>query len=298
VKVSVCIIAFNVEAFIAQAIEGALAQRTNFDFEVVIGEDCSQDSTKEIIADYHRRFPKLIRAIFRENRLGMVRNFAETVLACKGQYIAMLDGDDFWNSPDKLQKQADLLDDHPECSGCYHNVNLLNEDDPQGNRPKHSKGQKAFLGLHELAAGNPVCAGSMLFRAGLFNEFPGWYFKMPMQDWPLYVLNAHFGPVAYIDEILSTYRIHRNGDWSRQDRVDVLKRDISAAQTMNRGLNYSLDKQIGKAIANSQYKISKILLSQKDREGARSYSREAMKQLTGIRYLKALWVYLHSGCFW
>ena len=298
-KVSVCIIACNVEAFIAQALDGVMAQRTSFDFEVVIGEDCSRDSTREIITAYHRRYPNLIRPIYRENNLGMVRNFAETVLACRGRYIAMLDGDDFWNSPQKLQTQADFLDSHPECSGCYHNVRILNEIDPNLCRLHHSRARKALFFLQDLAAGNPVCAGSMVFRAGLIEAFPDWYFKMPMQDWPLYVLLAQFGPVGFIDEVLSTYRIHRKGDWNRQDRVEILKRDISAALTMNAGLDYSLDKWIGKGIANSHYKIAKLLLREGDREGARRHAREAMNQVAGILYLKALKVYTQTGLsFW
>jgi len=295
VKASVCIIAYNVEAFIAQALDTALAQQTNFDFEVVVGEDGSQDSTREIIAGYYGRYPNLIRPILREKRLGTVGNFAATVLACRGRYIAMLDGDDFWNSPRKLQIQADFLDAHPECSGCYHNAYILNEENPALSRLHHSRPQKPFLYLHDLVRGNPVCSGSMVFRAGLIKDFPGWYYGMHVQDWPLYVLNAHFGPVGYIDEVLSTYRIHRMGYWNRHDRVDVLNRDISAAQTMNAGLNYSLDRLIGKGIANSHYKIAKLLLALNDREGARMHSREALKQLAGLRYLKALKVYLQSG---
>jgi hypothetical protein len=225
----------------------------------------------------------------------MARNFAETVLACEGRYIAMLDGDDFWNSPSKLQVQADFLDAHPECSGCYHNVYILNEDNPRASRLYHRRPQKPFIYLEDLAGGNPVCAGSMVFRSGLIGNFPEWYFKMPMHDWPLYVLNAHFGPAAYIDRVLSTYRIHRMGDWNKQDRVAILKRDISAAQTMNTGLNYSLDKPLARQIGNVHYKISKLLISRKDREGARTHAREAMKRLTGLAFLKSLRIYLLSA---
>lgn len=296
-KVSVCIIAYNVESFIAEAVDGALAQQTDFDFEVVVGEDCSQDSTREILADYQRRFPDRIKIIFRKNRLGMVRNFAETVLACKGQYIAMLDGDDFWNSPHKLQKQADLLDANRHYSGCYHNVCILHEGPPRTTRLQHTGPQKPVLDLNDLAMGNPICSGSMVFRAALSKDFPDWYFTMPMQDWPLYVLNAHHGPVGYIHEMLSTYRIHSLGDWNRQDRVEILRRDICAAQKMNAGLNYSLDTPISRGIANSHYKIAKLLMGRNERKGAELHAREAMKHLRVFRLVKALGIYLQCRLF-
>ena len=294
VKASVCIIAYNVEAFIAQALDTALAQRTNFAFEVVVGEDLSQDSTREIIADYHRRYPNLMRPIFREKNLGMVRNFAETVRACRGRYIAMLDGDDFWNSPLKLQKQVDFLDSHPECSGCYHNVNILYEADPGLTRRYYSRPPKPFLYLKDLVGANPICSGSMVFRAGLFKDFPEWYYTMLMQDWPLYLLNAQFGPAGYIDEVLSTYRIHPQSDWAKLDRIDTLERRIFAVQKMHAALNLSYDDIVQKEIANLQYKIAKQLFAQKDYEGARRHSRDAMRKLAGFRYLKALRVYLQS----
>jgi hypothetical protein len=207
----------------------------------------------------------------------------------------MLDGDDFWNSPLKLQKQADFLDSHLECSGCYHNVNILYEANPGRTRRYYSRPPKPFLYLKDLVGANPICSGSMVFRAGLFKDFPEWYFTMSMQDWPLYVLNAHFGPAGYIDEVLSTYRVHPQSDWAKLDRIDTLKRRILAVQKMNAALNFSYDGIVQKEIANLQYKIGKQLLAQKDYEGARRHSRDAMRKLAGFRYLKALRVYLQSG---
>lgn len=165
-KLSVCIIVYNCEDFIAQTLDGVLAQRTNFDFEVVVGEDCSTDSSGRIIADYQKRYPNLIRPIFRDKNLGMVRNFAETVRACQGRYIAMLDGDDFWNSPLKLQKQADFLDSHPECSGCYHNVHVLDEATGRTRR-YHSRTPKPFLYLKDLVGANPICSGYAIMALGI-----------------------------------------------------------------------------------------------------------------------------------
>jgi len=135
----------------------------------------------------------------------------------------------------------------------------------------------------------------MVFRAGLFKDFPEWYFTMFAQDWPLYVLNAHFGPVGYIDEVLSTYRVHPQNDWANLSRIETLKIRMVAVQKMNAALNFSYDGIVQKEIANLQYKIAKQLLAQKDYEAARRHCRDAMRKLAGLRYLKALRVYLQSG---
>ena len=125
-KVSVLTITYNHEKYIAQAIESVLIQEVNFDYELVIGEDCSTDKTREIVIDYQRKYPHKIRLLLNEKNLGMHRNFAQTYHACRGQYIAVLEGDDFWTSPHKLQKQVDFLDNNPDFAICFHNMQVIN----------------------------------------------------------------------------------------------------------------------------------------------------------------------------
>src|SRR6202022_1084614 len=126
-KLSVTMITYNHERFIAQAIESALAQRVEFDYEIVIGEDLSTDNTRAIVLDFARRYPDRILPILRDRNIGAMRNFAQTIAACRGQYLAFLEGDDYWTSPDKLQKQVDFLDAHYECAISCHRVRYLYE---------------------------------------------------------------------------------------------------------------------------------------------------------------------------
>jgi glycosyltransferase involved in cell wall biosynthesis len=127
-KVSVCMMTYNHERFIAQAIESVLEQKTVFDFELVIGEDCSTDGTRKIVAEYARKYPEKIRAMFRETNLGMTANFLQTLSECRGHYIALLEGDDYWTDPLKLQKQVDFLDVHPLYSLCCHCYKIYDEE--------------------------------------------------------------------------------------------------------------------------------------------------------------------------
>ena len=103
-------------------------QEADFSYEVVIGEDCSTDRTRPIVMEYARAYPGKIRLVVGSERVGAPRNFARTLEACQGQYIALLDGDDYWTSPDKLRKQVEFLDRRPECAICFHDVLVVYED--------------------------------------------------------------------------------------------------------------------------------------------------------------------------
>ena len=107
-------ITYNHEKFISQAIESVLMQKTDFDFELVIGEDFSIDRTKEICIFYKTKSPEKINLILNEKNLGMISNFINTIHQCKGEYIALLEGDDYWTDPYKLQKQVDFLENNKE----------------------------------------------------------------------------------------------------------------------------------------------------------------------------------------
>ncbi len=117
--VSVKMITYNHASYIAQAIEGVLRQKTAFPFELVIGEDCSTDGTRQIVFEYQEKYPDVIRVIASNKNVGMNPNGYRTMKACRGKYIAFCEGDDYWHSPDKLQKQADHMESHPECGLVY-----------------------------------------------------------------------------------------------------------------------------------------------------------------------------------
>jgi glycosyltransferase involved in cell wall biosynthesis len=117
--VSVMMITYNQAPFIVQAIEGVLQQKTSYSFELVIGEDCSTDSTRESVFAYQKKYPDIIRVITSDNNVGMKKNGLRTWKACKGKYISYCEGDDYWHSLHKLQKQSDYLESHPECGLVY-----------------------------------------------------------------------------------------------------------------------------------------------------------------------------------
>ena len=107
--VSVCMTTYNHERYIAQAIESVLRQQTDFAVEVVVGEDCSTDNTLAICREYEAKYPDRVRVIVSERNIGMHANYRRTIEACRGEYVAMCDGDDWFSDPNKLQLQVDKL---------------------------------------------------------------------------------------------------------------------------------------------------------------------------------------------
>ena len=129
-KLSVVLIAYNHEPFIMKAVDGILMQKVNFPYEIVVGEDCSTDNTRAILSEYAEKYPDRFKLIFREKNLGRpTLNVYLTSMECQGEYIAYLEGDDYWTDENKLQKQVDFLDAHPEYMGTTHSFRLIGEND-------------------------------------------------------------------------------------------------------------------------------------------------------------------------
>ncbi len=126
---SVLLITYNHEKYLKQCLDSILSQSTDFEYEVVVGEDHSTDSTRNILNEYKQKYPDRIRLLYRSRNYGRpTLNVYETAMACRGRYIATIEGDDFWTDDHKLQKAVDHLEAHPECSGCANPALLVGED--------------------------------------------------------------------------------------------------------------------------------------------------------------------------
>jgi len=128
-KLSVILITYNHEKYIRKALDSVLMQETNFPFEIVVGEDMSPDDTRNIVKEYRNRYPEQIRLVHREKNTGRpTLNVYETTMKCRGEYLAYLEGDDYWTDPRKLQKQVDFLEAHPEYIACTHAHKMIDDE--------------------------------------------------------------------------------------------------------------------------------------------------------------------------
>jgi glycosyltransferase involved in cell wall biosynthesis len=222
-KVSVAVVTYNHERYIARALDSVLMQQLDAPFEIIVSEDCSTDRTRDIIGQYQCRHPDRIRLLLSPHNLNTNEVLGRALAAARGSYIALLDGDDYWTSPHKLQRQADCLDRNPDCAICFHNVSVLYEDGTNDSHPFHEPASRHHISapvpdpistLEHLAGGNFMQTCSVMYRAGLVGDLPPWYDGCALGDWPLHVLHAQHGRIAYIDQILATYRVHSGGLWS------------------------------------------------------------------------------------
>jgi glycosyltransferase involved in cell wall biosynthesis len=207
--VSVRVATYNHERWIAQCLESILMQRTTFPFEVIVGEDCSTDGTRAIVADYARRFPDRIRALLHDTNLGGQMNSYRIHQACRGKYHTMLEGDDYWIDPLKLQKQVDLMEAHPEVSLCFHNALILNER-LAATRLYFETPFTAMLDFDDIAT-QSLPTASLMARAEILATLPEWRLKIWCGDLLFRLWCLHHGPFAYLDEIMSVYRRHEAG---------------------------------------------------------------------------------------
>ena len=273
-KVSVLMITYNHEKFIGEALDSVLMQCMDFDYEIVVGEDCSTDRTREIIAEYEKKHPQKIRLLPSSQNLGMLRNYVRTFKACKGEYIAVLDGDDYWNSPYKLKKQVDFLDAHLECSVCFHKVKILY--DERGKTfdmgPPY---EKIKYSLEDLVASNFIANCSVMYRAGLITSFPDWWYSVEMTDWTTHILHAECGDVGYINEVMSVYRVHPRGVWSMRSDINNLQEDIKAYELINTHLNCMFDKKLKALISNCYYKLALLFHENNNINKARYFATKS-----------------------
>jgi glycosyltransferase involved in cell wall biosynthesis len=221
IKLSVLVITYNHERFITQALRGVMQQDVSFPIEIVVGNDCSTDNTAGVLNEVAALSKRPIRLINRDRNLGFHRNLVETLDACAGEYIAVLEGDDFWTDPSKLRRQVQFLDEHRAYSAAAHDAVKTWDSDPARSEPYCAADLPETLTLEHLLRADPVPTCSVVFRRGLVQQFPEWFFKLPMADWPLHALNALHGPMHYENRPMGAYRVHAGGVWSRRTLVQM-----------------------------------------------------------------------------
>lgn len=203
--VSVVTTAFNIEKFLPEAIESVLNQATNFKVEMVIGEDCSTDNTRQIALDYQKKYPEIIRVLLPESNQGITPNCIATHNACRGKYIALLDGDDFWISENKLQKQIDFLESNSEYSGSAHQSIVIYED----SKVKHKFGEDKDLDFEvkDTISNRKFHTSSLVYRKEIWDKVNGIPPTVAVSnDRAIYPMVAVFGKIKYFKDLHCVYR--------------------------------------------------------------------------------------------
>lgn len=239
VKVSVFMITYNHEKYIAKAIESIVNQKTNFSFELVIGEDASPDGTRAICEQYRQQYPSIINLLPNTGNIGPMPNTLRVLAACTGAYIALCEGDDYWISPDKLQKQVDFLDMHSDYSMCFSDVEVVSE--LPLTHPIYPEFTKDTYTIEDLIL-SPVSlipTPSLMFRNILPDPLPAFFAEAIGADMVIQLLIADKGKVKYMPERLAAYCNHAGGLSKSEDIVEMWgRRLIQTFQSANAYFSY------------------------------------------------------------
>jgi glycosyltransferase involved in cell wall biosynthesis len=199
-RVSVSIICYNQAQYIEACLESVLAQRTAFPFEIVVGDDASTDGTQDCIRRIHQIYPDVIHPIFHSTNIGATTNHSEVIAACRGEYIAHVDGDDRMLPG----KQVEFLDTHPECVMVVHKVNVIGRNSRKTGTTIPAERHPAVTDINYLVGNYQFfVASSKMYRRSA-NRFPARI--VPTVDLLLHVEHATLGKIGYLDEILGEYR--------------------------------------------------------------------------------------------
>ena len=244
-KLSVLVITYNQERYIRQALDSVLMQRQDFEFEVIIADDFSQDATREIANQYAVQFPN-VNLLPADQNVGITKNMQRGLAACNGQYIAMIEGDDFWISPRKLQIVARFLDDHPEYSFCFHK--LIKFDETSDTASIHPAMENPTeITIHtarDLARGNFVGGlSTCTYRRAVIARLDPGLWNLKVREWPFNIVVAMQGPFAYLPEILSVYRAHWGGIFSKKPVAEQAKILLAIIEDFNKYLDFRFDAE-------------------------------------------------------
>jgi glycosyltransferase involved in cell wall biosynthesis len=225
--VSVFTLTYNHRPYIARCIEGVLMQKTTFPFEMIIGEDCSTDGTREIVSDYANKYPDIIRMITSDSNVGALANANRSRSACQGEFIALCEGDDYWIDPLKLQKQYEASLKYDALMVAHGSITIVfNQGQLTQVKVGLTLGQSGYLNIEDIILKNQNYeTSSIFFRSSLIEMLPDWYEKAPVGDVPLKLISATLGKTYYISEIMSVYQKGTENSWSERKNIKKSKED-------------------------------------------------------------------------
>jgi glycosyltransferase involved in cell wall biosynthesis len=211
--VSVLVLAYNHGKYVSRALDGIVMQVTSFDYEVVVGEDSSSDDTRRILLSYAERQPDRFNLILQARNVGAWQNFLDCLYACRGKYIAICEGDDYWIDPGKLQKQVDFLESNPDYGLVFTDADVYYEGmDAFVHSYDKNTGRKVPQGdvfSYMLHGHNPYRSLTALFRNNLTAEYKEIARRrvFTIGDFPLWLTIAAQSLIGYLPDSTAVYRV-------------------------------------------------------------------------------------------
>lgn len=221
-KVSILCVTYNQEKYIEQALESFVNQVTDFEFEVLVDDDCSTDGTQEIIRRFETKYPNIIKPTYRSKNVGVYINGREIYFKAKGKYVCLCQGDDFFCDNHKLQLQANFLDKNPDYSICFHPTKIFYEDKSQADSIFPELRDPDSFTIELLLRRNFMGCNSVMYVRRDDFSLPE---NIAPDDYYIHLYNAQFGKIGFINQTMSCYRVHSEGVWyaSHNEKENLFK---------------------------------------------------------------------------
>lgn len=272
--VSICCITYNHENYIEQCLDGFLMQETNFEFEVLIHDDASTDSTADIIRAYEKKHSHIIKPIYQtENQYSKGISISATYNfpRAKGKYIAMCEGDDYWTDPLKLQKQVDFMEGNNDIILTFHAyLKLKNNFYEKSFKSNFFKNKsiipnKVFIkngGSHRFAT------ASIMFQRKMINPLPNYFYNCPVGDLPLALLAISKGEIGYLEDEMCVYRVQALNSWSKAraidnnlyEHLDIYNKLQKTLELFNTETNYEFSEYVSQIISYKTYMLLQMAI--------------------------------------
>ena len=242
-KLDIILITYNQEQYIAQAVESILMQRVNYDVQVrvIVADDCSKDNTLEIIKSYEKKSPFLFVYLSPDTNLGISKNYQRAFAACDGDYIAILEGDDWWSYPNHIEQHIRFLCTHKECSMSMNTITFYAQETQTSKLPYWGYGDADVFYVDtecQITQGNQLGnLSACVFRNSCIKQLPASLFGISIADWMLGVMLSQQGSIALLKESTSVYRTNENSTWASLSEKQRVKRMLDLSRQYDKYQN-------------------------------------------------------------
>ncbi|KLU64359.1 putative glycosyltransferase EpsE [Desulfosporosinus acididurans] len=245
-KLNVILITYNHSKFIEESLRSILAQKTNFDFNILVADDKSTDDTLERIKKYETRTNIPFCYLKNERNLGITKNYQRAFGECDAEYIAVMEGDDIWTDPYRLQKHINFLDHHYECTMSFNRYVV-----GDFNKAKYIV-QPAWengKGYQLITSRDIICENfignfsTCVYRRSAINALPESLFEMTAYDWIINIMVGRSGMIGYLTDVMSIYRIHTEGVWSSKREEDNIRETLDCIEKYNEFTNHLFENE-------------------------------------------------------
>ena len=269
ITVSVFMMTYNHEKYIAQALDSVLMQQVDFKYEIVLGEDCSTDKTRNIVVEYSERYPGKFKLILHKSNVGAINNQNEVFSNCTGKYIAILEGDDYWTDPLKLQKQVDFLENNVDfglvCTNYFSKeIEIIQSAD-------------SVITLKDILKDSSIGTLTVLYKRNLLIEYNSRNVNLSMGDFPMWIYLCKKAKIYKLADYTAYYRILDDSATGRNNFLKAKQFSLDVISIIKENLHLAKSKNDFDEILRERYgQLFKILIDSKDKEFIK-YQKEFFK---------------------